>query len=79
MNNSSPKESQRKVILKYLQEHPKYGITSYEAFSFFGITRLASIIFDLRKLGYNIEIHLISIINRFGNRCQYAQYILKEG
>lgn len=25
-----------------------------------------------------IETHLISIINRFGNRCQYAQYILKE-
>ena len=47
--------SQSKLILKHLQVHKT--ITSMEAISLYGATRLSAIIFDLRKAGHNIVTH----------------------
>lgn len=44
--------TQSEQVLDYMREHG--GITSMEAFSKLGITRLSARIFDLRKAGENI-------------------------
>ena len=69
--------SQRQDVLKYLKTH-KRGITQMDAYTKFPapITRLAAVIFDLRKLGYDIE-----SIDEVGKNCygtiQYVRYVLK--
>jgi len=47
------RETQQAKVLKYIKKH-KEGITNARAFWRFGITRLGSCIFELRKKGYNI-------------------------
>ena len=60
------------LILNHLKEGKT--ITSLEAFqSPFYVTRLSSIIFNLRNRGYNIE----SIEHRDKNK-SYAEYVLKQ-
>lgn len=58
-------------ILKYLKKHKT--ITSMEAFEMFGVTRLASIIFNLRK-EYDIDTLMVETTTRYGETCQYAKY-----
>lgn len=77
MRKMKRERSQHKSILEYLQLHTD-GITSSEAFELFGVTRLSAIIFDLKKMGYDIESIRQHTINRYGNSCVYARYILKE-
>ena len=65
------------VVLKHLREN--IGLTSMEAFKLYGITRLSAIIFDLRKLGYNIDTDMEIGKTRYGETCRYARYfLLKE-
>lgn len=65
---------QRNAIMEHLQT---YGsITSMEAFEKYGATRLSAIIFDFRKMGYDIETHSIKAYNRFGEACTYAKYVM---
>lgn len=67
------KETQKKRVLAHLI---KYGrITSNEAFTWYGITRLADVIFRLRKDGYEIETIDTESLNRYGEKCRYATYI----
>ena len=67
------KETQKKRVLAHLR---KYGrITSNEAFTWYGITRLAAVIFMLRKDGYDIETIDTESLNRYGEKCRYATYI----
>lgn len=61
-------------ILNHLQQ---YGtITSWQAFTNYGATRLSAIIFVLRKRGYDIKTKTELITDRNGNTCQFAKYIL---
>ena len=69
------KTTQRSEVLRYLRENG--SITSTEAFKLFGATRLAAIIFDLRKLGYKIETFLVEGTTRYGTAVQYAKYIYR--
>ena len=73
---SRPKiaNSQREKVLNHLINHS--GITSVEAFENYGITRLSSIIFNLKNEGYNIHTQLCHSVNRYGNTCTYAKYSL---
>ncbi len=68
--------SGRYEILKYLKENEDIGITSKEAFEKFGITRLASVIYALRKK-YDIQTVMLSGKTRFGETCQYAKYFYR--
>lgn len=54
------------------------SITSWEAIQKYGATRLSAIIFNLRKLGYNIDTVTEVTKDRNGNACHYARYILNE-
>lgn len=63
---------QTERILRHLRE---YGsITTYEAFSEYGITRLASRICDLRKAGYDIRGEFVTGKNRYGEPVTYSVY-----
>lgn len=64
------------AILQWLQANA--SISSMEAFENFGATRLSSIIFNLRKKGYNIETVTCEGTDRFGNRMQFARYYLRD-
>lgn len=54
-----------------------YGtITSWQAITKYSATRLASIICELRKKGYDIETKIMVTKDINNNTCQYAKYIL---
>lgn len=63
-------------VLKHLQTH-KRGITSMTAFERYNLTRLSSVIFELKKRGYDI----ITIREHTKDGTSYGRYVLidKEG
>lgn len=63
------------AVLDHLKVYGK--ITSMEAIEYYGATRLADIIFKLRKRGYNIKTVNCVGKTRFGNICNYAKYVLE--
>lgn len=70
-------ENQHTQVLAHLKE---YGsITSMEAFSRYHITRLSSIIYNLRKRGYDIHTFMIDGKSALGASCKYAKYLYVEG
>jgi len=71
------KHTQTSDILKYMESH-KNGITSMDAFERFGATRLSSIIFGLRKRGYDIDTEMITVKTRYGKHVDVARYTLKH-
>lgn len=72
--NHNPTQNER--ILTYLD---KFGsITQLEALTELGIMRLASRISDLRRLGYPISSKMITVKNRFGEKCHIKSYFLES-
>lgn len=69
------KEIQREQTVLHLRQHK--GITSYEAYSLYGITRISAIIFNLRKKGMNIESVWQQGKNRYGKDVRYVRYELR--
>ena len=65
-----------KQVLNHLQEHGT--ITSWQAIQQYGATRLASIICELRKKGYEIKTITEMTKDRNNNTCQYAKYVLNR-
>ena len=51
-------------------------ITSMEAYDLYGLTRLSSVIYVLRRRGMNIISESAAGIDRYGNRMSYAVYRL---
>lgn len=68
--------NQTEAVLTHLKANR--GITSYEAFSLYGATRLADIIYRLRQKGYNITTSDRSQKDRYGNRVDFVEYRLEE-
>ena len=62
-------------ILDYLKRHG--SITSVEAFQYFGITRLAARIKELRDKGYLIDTVMLNGVNRYGEDVRFAKYVWK--
>lgn len=57
-----------------------YGsITSLDAFRDLGVTRLAAVICDLSKEGYDFNRDYESCPNRFGERVHFMRYSLRRG
>ena len=65
------KVTQKDEVLKYLQCH-EY-ITSAIAFKRFNITRLAAVVFDLRKQGHDIRMEM-----KKGKNSYYGVYSLHD-
>ena len=70
------KTTQCERILRHLRH---YGsITQGEAYSEYGITRLASRINDLKKKGFNITSETVEGKNRYGEATHFSLYRLEE-
>lgn len=66
-------ESQNIRILQRLQRGP---LTSAEAITEFGITRLSARIYDLREAGHIINCKTVTVRNRYSQECRVARYSL---
>jgi len=64
--------TQEERILDYLQ--CGNTITTLNAFNELGITRLASRIYDLKEKGHSINKRMITVKNRFDEKCSVAEY-----
>lgn len=67
--------TQKERILKHLDDIGH--ITSLEAFREYGITRLAAVIFKLRKDGHIIDSENVEHINRYGEPVHFTKYVYK--
>lgn len=68
--------TQRERVLRYIKE---YGsITSLEAFTELGCTRLSGEIHRLKDDGYEFSREFITKKNRWGEKVSFAKYRLKE-
>ena len=65
---------QCRMILKHMQEHP--GISQKQAADLYGIQRLGARIYDLKKLGYQIDGRTKTGINRHGDKTHWTEYYL---
>lgn len=65
---------------KMVMQHLRGGktITSLEAINLYSATRLSAIIFCLRNKGHNIVTIPITILDKYGNNCHYAEYKLLD-
>lgn len=63
------------LVLKHLQKQP---ITTHDAVSLYGITRLPSRIFDLRSSGLDIQDRWAYGYNRYGRYVKWKEYFLKK-
>ena len=52
------------------------SITSMDAFTRFGATRLSAIIFDIRKAGHDVRNNWVTRKNAFGKKVTYSAYYL---
>lgn len=60
------------AVLRHLKD--KGNITTFEAFTEYGATRLSAIIFELRKK-YIITDEWIERVNRYGENIRFKKYI----
>ena len=68
------KRGQSHALIEHLKT--KGSITSMEAFKLYGITRISSLIFSLRKQ-YDIETVIVNTTNRYGEHCNYGRFYYK--
>lgn len=61
-------------VLKFMKKNG--SISSMEAITNFGCTRLSAVIYMLRQEGHKIVSERIKFKNRHGNTGNYAKYIL---
>ena len=64
--------TQEQRIIEYINHFG--SITTMEAFTDLGITRLASRIHDLQKSGYDIQREMVKGKNRYGEPIHYMRY-----
>lgn len=62
----------KQMVLRHLKEYK--SITSFEAFTEYGATRLSAIIFELRKK-YIITDEWIERTNRYGENVRFKKYL----
>lgn len=68
--------TQEERIMKYLNDFG--SITTLEAFTELGITRLASRIHDLQESGVEIHREYVKSKNRYGEPVKYMKYSLEN-
>ncbi len=68
--------TQAQRVLNYLEEGKT--ITTLNAFTELGITRLAARVHELKRDGHNVKKKTISVINRFDEKCAVAEYYIGD-
>ena len=64
--------TQTQRVLRFIEENG--SITTLQAFSELGITRLASRIHDLKKMGYSFSRNTVTAKNRYGESVRFVAY-----
>ena len=67
-------ESQNQIVLSHMTKYKT--ITSMDAFSLYGITRLSARIYDLRERGHKIGMVWEESVNRYGAPIRYGKYCI---
>ena len=67
--------NQEQRLLDYLKTNLK--VSPMDAWIELGIYRLSDVVFKLRNKGYEIETERKSVMNRFDEPCNFAEYVLK--
>lgn len=70
------KETQKEMILKYLQDFG--SISSWDAYADLGITQLGARIFELKEKGYVFKKERVKRLNRYGREIAFDKYSLAE-
>lgn len=60
------------MVLRYMLDCGE--ITPLDAMREFGIMRLGARIYELKKMGWNIERRMVSSVNRYGRTVGFAAY-----
>lgn len=68
--------TRKQAVLDYIREHG--SITSAEAFTELGNTRLSASVFELRREGHPIAREMVEGKDRNGQRVRFARYTLAE-
>lgn len=68
------KPTQCERIIQYMKDFG--SITTHQAFTDLGCTRLASRVNDLKKQGYDIKSEFVSGKNRYDETVSYKKYYL---
>lgn len=66
---------QEERVLRHMKAFD--GITSWEAFTDYGITILSAKIYNLRARGYKIKGEWVEKTNRFGEPVRFKRYFLE--
>lgn len=74
MANSNPTQCER--ILNYMQQ--RGSITQLEALKDLGVFRLASRISEIKKMGCEITSEMVTVTNRYGEKCRVKRYTLRK-
>lgn len=70
------KTTQSERVLEYIKTFG--SITQFEALKDLGVMRLASRISDLKDMGYAIESEIVTVKNRYGEKCHIKSYRLAD-
>lgn len=68
--------TQNERVLRHLKDYK--SITSWEAITEYGITRISSVIHRLRKNGFKISTEYKTKQNRYGDKVNYGVYKLED-
>jgi hypothetical protein len=68
--------TQSERVLKYLEDGKK--LTCLNAFNELGITQVAARIFELKEQGHPIKKKMISVTNRYDEKCSVAEYYMES-
>lgn len=71
------KHTQCTRVVSYMQAHG--GITQLEALSELGVARLARRIHDIKDAGISVTGQMVTVTNRYGEKCRVKRYSLGEG
>lgn len=67
-------QTQTERLAAYLKEHK--SINPLDAWKHLGIYRLSATVFELRRKGMNIVTNRVNVKNKFGEKCNVANYTL---
>ena len=63
---------QKQRVLDYIEQHG--SISSMEAFRHLGVTRLSSVIFELKREGHEFDVEMMKSENEYKEKTRYARY-----
>jgi hypothetical protein len=74
MNATHSRPSQAQRVIDYIEENG--SITQIEALAELGVMRLASRVSELKKQGHLITSEIVTVTNRYGEKCRVKKYSL---